>query len=365
VGELHSLPLQLAYELGAPGLLLALALAGLFAVRRGREIRRRAADPDLLRAALCGLAGAAVALLGTASLTTVAALPLALAMVAGAALASGPEGEGSDGRLTSRVYAVGAALALAPLLAAQGLYDRALAADLAGDREAARERLEMALRLDPAFPLYRLRLALLQGTGPRERAAAAELARQAAEDGQGLAPLWTIAGILGESADRPWAPAALQTACSLDPLSPFPPWFGLLAAPAGPGAARRGAHALLAEPRLAAAPFWERHPGLLASSLDEARAWPGIDPAWMRTLREAIPAPGGWTGERRWLALELDTDPGSSVSLFAFRRRPWPAQWPVVPLAGAALEKLLPVGPTTSRPGLPETAFLPSVCTAP
>jgi hypothetical protein len=362
VGELHSLPLQLAYELGAPGLLLVLALVGQFAVRRWSELRRTA-DPGLLRAALCGLAGAAVAFLGTASLS-VQALPLALAVAAGAALAGRPEEEPGESRTPVRIYAGLAAIALAPFLAAQGFYDRALVAELEGSREVARGRLERAARLDPAFPLYRLRLALLQETGRRERSAAAELARQAAEDGQGLASLWTVAGILGQSADRSWAPAALQTACSFDPLSPFPPWFLLLADPAGPAAARRGAHALLAEPRLAAAPFWDRHPGLFARALDEVRGWPGIDPVWTRSFFDAVPSSGGRTGERRWLAIELDVTPDASISLFAFRRRPWPAEWPVIPLAGNALEKLEKVGPATFGPGVRETAFPPSVCTA-
>ncbi|HYU32562.1 MAG TPA: O-antigen ligase family protein, partial [Thermoanaerobaculia bacterium] len=237
VSELHSLPLQMAYELGAPGFLLALATAGLFAVRRLRE-RSRAVDPGLLRAALCGLAGATVAFLGTASLA-VTALPLAVALVVGAALAGGGR---SDGSVRSvRWYAALAAVALAPFLMAQALYDRALAADQAGLRPLARQRLERAIALDPSFPLYRLRLALLQET--TERSGAAEIALHAAEDGQGLAALWTVAGVLGQAARRPWAPAALETACSLDPLSPFPPWFAMLADPAGPRAARRGAHA--------------------------------------------------------------------------------------------------------------------------
>jgi O-antigen ligase len=364
VGELHSLPLQLAYELGAPGLLLALATAGLFAARRWRE-HCAAADPGLLRAGLCGCAGAAVAFLGTASLA-VTALPLALAVATGAALAGGGGGGrsvGSDRSVRSAAACAAlAALALVPLLGAQALYDRALAADQAGDRTIARRRLEQAVRLDPAFPLYRLRLALIQGTGKVERSAAAELARRAAEDGQGLAAFWTVAGILGQAAQRPWAPAALQTACSLDSLSPFPPWFGMLTDPAGPRAARRGAHALLAEPRLAAALFWERHPGLLAETLGEVQAWPGIDPVWTRALLDAVPGPAESRGERQWLELTLDTDPSSSVSLFAFRRRPWPAQWPVVPLAGGPLEKLRLVGPVTSQPDTPMTAFAPSIC---
>ncbi len=368
VGELHSLPLQLAYELGAPGFLLALATAGWFAVRRLGE-RRAAADPALLRAALCGLAGSAVAFLGTASLA-VTALPLAVAVAAGAALAAGGPAAGSVGSVRSdrsvrSAAAVGAvaAVALSPLLVAQALYDGALAADQAGSREAARRRLERAAGLDPAFPLYRLRLALLE-TGGAEQGAAAELALRAAEDGHGLAALWTAAGILGQTARRPWAPAALQTACSLDPLSLFPPWFGMLADPAGPRAARQGAHALLAEPRLAAALFWERHPELLARSLDEVRVWPGIDPAWTRALLAAVPPPDGWTGERQWLALTLDVDPGASVSVFAFRRRPWPAQWPVVALAGDPLETLRRIGPATSMPDTPAAAFAPSICAA-
>jgi len=363
VGELHSLPLQLAYELGAPGFLLALATAGWFAVRRLGE-RRAAADRGLLRAALCGLAGGAVAFLGTASLA-VTALPLAVAAAAGAALAGGGDPARSDGSVRSvgsvRSYAAVAAVALSPFLIAQALYDRALVADQAGERALARRRLEQAVGLDPAFPLYRLRLAFLE-TGGAERSAAAELALRAAEDGDGLAALWTTAGILGQTARRPWAPAALQTACSLDPLSPFPPWFGMLADPAGPRAARQGAHALLAEPRLAAALFWQRHPELLARALDEVRAWPGIDAAWTRTLLAEVPPPGGWTGERQWLTLTLDVDPSASVSVFAFRRRPWPAEWPVVPLAAGALEKLRRIGPATSMPGAPETSFAPSIC---
>jgi O-antigen ligase len=363
VGELHSLPLQLAYELGAPGLLLALATAGLFVVRRWGE-RRGAVDPGLLRAALCGLAGGAVAFLGTASVA-VAALPLAVAVAAGAALAGGGEGR-SDGSVRSVrwLYPALATIALTPFLGAQALYDRALTADQGGERDVARQRLELAVRLDPGFPLYRLRLALLQGTGAAERSAAAELARRSAEEGQGLAAFWTVAGILGQASQRPWAPAALQTACSLDPLSPFPPWFGMLADPASPRAAHQGAHALLAEPRLAAALAWRRHPDLLAGALGKVQAWPGIDAVWTQALLAAVPAPAEPAGERRWLELSLDADPSASVSLFAFRRRPWPAQWPVIPLTGGPLEKLRRVGPATSRPGTPASAFAPSICTS-
>jgi hypothetical protein len=367
VGELHSLPVQIAYELGSCGLLLALGLAGLFAARRLGEMRTVSdlggvGDVGLVRAALGGLAGGAVALLGTAALP-VLALPLSLAIVAGAALAGrGWETLEAGSLAVARGYVAVAALALAPLLAAHALYERALAAEVAGRRVVARERLAEAVRLDPAFPLYRMRLALLQETGEPARRAAAEMARRAAEDGHGILVLWTVAGILGQVADRPWAPAALQAACSLDPLSPLPPWFGMLADPAAAAAPRRGAHAVLADPRLAAAVLWAEHPTLLPRVLGEVERWPGIDPVWRRTLLETVPSPLGAAGGREWLALSIDVDPRESVSLFTFHRRPWPAQWPVVALGSLALDHLRSA-PATSLPDTPEAAFDPSVCT--
>ena len=72
VGELHSLPLHLAYELGAVGLIVALALGAAFLARRISEMGQ---DP-LRFAGLVGLCGAAVASLGSAALA-VTALPVA------------------------------------------------------------------------------------------------------------------------------------------------------------------------------------------------------------------------------------------------------------------------------------------------
>ncbi len=355
VGELHSLPLQLAYELGLAGLLPALGAVGLFLRRRFRE-RREAADPALLAAGLLGLAGAAIAALGTAALH-VLALPVAAAVAAGACLAARSGDAAGESAVPVRVYALAAVLALAPLLAAQRSYDRAVAADLSGDRDQARQALAQAVRLDPAFPLYRMRLALLRGTE------AAELARRAAEDGHAVAAAWTVAGILGEAEGRPWAPAALQTACSLDPLAPFPPFYRMLADPAAPEAARHGAHALLAEPRLAAAVFWKRHPDLFTRALEEVRTWPGVDPGWKEALLASAPAPGmpGDEGERARLALEIDAERSTSLSLFLFHRRPWPAQWPLVAVARGALERLdLPAA--TALATTAPSAFTAFVC---
>jgi O-antigen ligase len=354
VGELHSLPLQIAYELGLPGLLLSAGLAALFAGRRIAELRH-AADPALLAAALLGLAGASVAALGTAALN-VAALPWAAAVAAGAALAGVERADEAPEAWPVRAYAVTAALALAPWTIAQFWYDGALAQELAGRRDRAVADLGRAVRLDPGFPLYRMRLALLSR--------APDQALRAARDGRGVAVLWTVAGILGQAERRPWAGAALSAACSCDPLDPFPPFFRLQIDPEAVGAGERGAHALLAEPRLAAALFWAGRSRLLAESLEEVRTWEGVDAGWKQALMSAASAASARPGpddEREWLALTFDTDPAESISVLLFRRRPWPTQWGVVPLRRGLLAGLdLP--PATTLETSAATAFLPSIC---
>jgi O-antigen ligase len=363
VGELHSLPLQIAYELGAIGLLLALALAGAFAARRLREMRH-AADPGLLTASLLGLAGAGVACLGTAALG-VQALPWAVAIAVGGALAALPPspgggeglpektegGQGGEG--PGRAFALAAALALAPWVFAESLYDRALAADGAGRRPEAVAELERAIRIDPGFPLYRMRLALLRQDP--------DLALRAAQDGHGVAALWTVAGILGQAAHRPWARTALISACELGPLDPLPPFFRLQADPGAMSAARSGAHALLAEPRLAAAEVWDGRQALLERSLEEVRRWDGVDPGWKEALLVSVPPSPSPGAERAWIALTLDTDPRESISVLLFRRRPWPTQWQVIPVRRAALERLrLP--PATALTTTASSAFAAEVC---
>ena len=77
VGELHSLPLHVAYEMGAVGLVAVLVLGAAFFVRRISEMGE---DP-LRFAGLVGLCGAAVASLGSAALS-VTALPVAVALLA-------------------------------------------------------------------------------------------------------------------------------------------------------------------------------------------------------------------------------------------------------------------------------------------
>ena len=327
VGDLHSLPLQIAYELGLPGLLLAMAVAAVFVGRRLREVR--GSEPVL--AGLLGLAGGAVASLASGAIA-VTALPLAAAVAAGAALSTAEEDQGSD--LPARLCALLAVFALAPSELARWHYDRARAADIAGRRGAARAEIARAVALDPSFPLYRMRLALLGGGDP------AALALRAAEDGAAVPALWTVAGILGFTAREPWASAALERACSLAPLDPLPPFYLSLSEPQGAAAPVHGAHALLADPRLAAATVWGRRP--LEQALEEVRRWPGVDPGWKDALIAAARASEPRSGfVTRKIGLEMDTDEtlaGQSLSLAVFRRRPWPLEWRLVTVR----EDLLP-----------------------
>jgi hypothetical protein len=212
-------------------------------------------------------------------------------------------------------------MALAPLELARWHYDRARTAR---DGEA---DLKAAMRLDPRFPLYPMRLALLRSRKPEERRPAAALARRAAGLGGATPSLWLVAGVLGYSAKEPWAAPALEKACALDPLDPFPPFYAMLAGRAESGAPAEGAQSLLNEPRLAAALFWERHPDLLAGALAAVRGWPGVDGGWKQALLAAVPPAGGPLST---LVLRIDTVESESLSLTAFRRRPWPFQWGLV-----------------------------------
>jgi hypothetical protein len=372
VGELHTLPVHLAYETGALGLLCLLATAGAFLGRRWAE-RRAAVDPGLLAAGCLGFAGAGIAWLGTAAVA-VSALPLALAAAAGAALAGGAAATGAlhraAGATTARtgarqlpawlngpacVYALAAAAALLAPQMARWHYDRAVAAGQSGRRPAALSELAAAVRLDPAFPLYRLRLALLQDGGAGESGAAA-LAWRAARDGQGVGLAWLAAGILGRAEGEVWAPAALEQACALDPLSPFPPFYLMASAPDAAAAPRLGARALLAEPRLMAATFWEGREPLFHRVMEEVRRWPGVDAGWKLALLAAAPSPSsrGGTVARQ----ELIVDGGGftqATSLHLFRRLPWLARWPLLRLRASIVDRL----------GLPPATSLRSTDGAP
>jgi hypothetical protein len=137
--------------------------------------------------------------------------------------------------------------------------------------------------------------------------------------------------------------------------------------PGGPDAAVSGAHALLAEPRLAAAIFWQRHPALLGRALKAVEAWPGVDAGWKQALIAAA-APAAATAPSvaspepvEWLPLAFDTVQAETISLPVFRRRPWPARWPLLQVRSAALARLnLP--PAAAAPATSALAFAAVPC---
>ncbi|HSS52357.1 MAG TPA: O-antigen ligase family protein, partial [Thermoanaerobaculia bacterium] len=365
VGELHSLPVQLAYELGLTGLLLSFALPVLFFLRRMGE-RQEGRDPALLGAGLLGLAGGAVAALGSGALA-VTALPVAAVVAAGAALAGSGRGRARpESPWPVRVYAVLVLLLLLPLERAHWHYDRAVAADVANDSPRAEAELVEAMRLDPDFPLYPTRLAVLLNRRRANTLAPAELALRGAGKGRAVPSLWMIAGILGYNAHRPWAGEALEKACRLDPFNPIPPFYQMLNKPGGPEAAAYGAHALLAEPRLAAAVVWERRPELLRDALKAAETWPGVDAGWRQALIAAVAAAraspsGGDTKPGDSLKLDFDTAEAETISLPVFRRRKWPARWGLIQVRSEVLAHLnLP--PAAAAPGTSTLAFAAVPC---
>jgi hypothetical protein len=337
IGDLHSLPLHLLYELGVVGLGLSGVLVIWFLVRRIEE-RAAAADERLLRASLVALLGGAVFTLGNAPLA-VSALPAAAALVAGAALASGATASvdhrpGKLAAVTVTAYVLLATLFLIPLDRAHLHYQRATTAS--DDTSALRE-VTRAREIDPTFPLYRVRSALLQAPLQGPSIEIAREARLAAEQAPGVAPFWLAAGTLGWKADEPWAPEALERAWRIDRLSGLVAFHLMRARAHRPEAIALGTHALLTEPRLAAAVYWEEQPELWESVIEEIHTrTPKIGPSLAPLVRER-PTPPESDESVVLLALTLDEVPAVSFSLYAFRRSPWPATLARVPLRSSRL----------------------------
>jgi hypothetical protein len=322
VGDLHSLPAQLLYEVGPSGLLLTLAVFAVFVRRRLAEIPT-ADDSELLRASLVSLLGGAIFALGNSQLT-VLALPTAALVIAGAAIGSSArpkDFESHRGLSVVALYVAIAAFCLLPLDRAHFHYQRARQQ---GAGQEVLENLNRASALDPRFPLYRARQAW-QMTRLGDGRAAAGGARQAARDALGLAPLWLAAGSLASDSRLPWARGALLEAVRLDPLSPLASFQIMRSQPTHPAAAKWGARALRAEPRLAAARFWHDHADLRSRVLERLAA---ADGASARRILEAGTATGvssAGDGESAALALTMDTEGAVSLSIYAFRRSAWPA----------------------------------------
>jgi O-antigen ligase len=351
VGDLHSLPLQVLYELGLVGLLLSSGLFVWFVVRRSGE-RIIAADGQLLQASLVALVGGVVFFLGNAPLA-VTALPAAAALVAGAALASGRESKAPNLTAVGKnlylspnppraravllvAYVLPVALFLIPLDRAQFHYQ---CATTAADDTTALHQVTRAQEIDPAFPLYRARAALLQERLQGPTAEIARQARLAAEQAPGVGPLWLAAGTLGRRADESWAAEALERAWQLDRLSGLVAFHLMRAKTGRPQAVALGAHALLTEPRLAAAVYWEEHQELWDAVIEEIHARTAkIGPKLEPLVRER-PVPPESGEPVVLLALTLDEVPAVSFSLYAFRRSPWPTALAGVPLRSSRLAR--------------------------
>lgn len=317
VADPHSLPARLLYENGLLVVVLALAL-GCAVVRERR--RAETADAALAGASALGLLGFAVASLAGSSFAA-PALPLAAMMLIGALQASEPPRAPARRRPLWLAPAALLALVLAPLDYAHLTYDRARAAPL--DPTGA-ELLERAVALDPGFPLYRARLALAR-RDLGEPGAAAE-ALEAAEAARGIAPFYLLAGVAGGEPGPGPAVSALIRACELDPLGGLAPFHLATRAGDDPRAPAWAARFLLAEPYLAAAEELEGQSTLLAAALAELSRLEALDPAWTARLARVLARGPSSPGPARRLALEMDAEGATSLSLHAFRRSPWPAR---------------------------------------
>ena len=306
IGDLHSLPVQVAYEVGVPTLLISALLVACFFAVRLSELR---SEPNQSgKAAMLGLIGAALFSLGAAPVS-IPALPVAAAVVAGGALPARRPGRFRWRPFPTAIvalYMIGAAALLFPTAIAHRHYDIARGS---GDVGKAIRSLESAIALDPRFPLYQARAAWL-AAGQKISQSAALQALRAAELARGLAPLWLEAGYLGHRSDQAWAPRALETAARLDPLSTLVAFHRMASRPSDPAAIDWGTQILTAEPGFAKARFWRNHPELVESIARKS----GIRPDTWRIDDTSQIAP---------LAMVLDKDPSLSFSLYAFRRSPW------------------------------------------
>ena len=339
VGEAHSLPVQLPFELGITGAALALAVVARFGWSRWRE-RGAARDRTLLECGLLGLAGGAIAAGGDAWLT-VPALPVALAIAAGAALAGGSPAsasaprQGVVARWAALALLVAGAVALVRPALAHRHWERARAAP---NRRAAAVELAAAARLDPAFPLYAARWSWIAEAPAAERSRAAlDAARRAGA----VAPLWLRAGSIAyEAGDVAAARDAFHRALALDPLSGAAPFLEFVAS-AGTDF-DCGARALLAEPRLAAAIYWRAYPFAREVAVERVETWPGVNAGWRGEFAEQARGaePELDRSDEVDLAIEIDAQPALAAALHLFRRSPLPGDVARVRLDRAAVRRM-------------------------
>ncbi len=336
VTDAHSLLAQAPYELGIAASVLLLLLAARYGrVRLGELGDPRVRDPELLATALLGLTGAGVCLVfGVFAVVTAVPAVLILNLgLAAAARAASADGDPLDSlppwwrRGLQITFAVWLVVALGwtwQRTSSARSYELAVAGG-------GTDLLRMAAASDPSFPLYQARL---------DPWAAAEAA-------DGLAPLWLLAGV-DQTVDIERRRLALERACDLDPLSGLAPFelMGLEreagAAATDPRVAARAARAILAEPLLLAAATFEGDPDLRAEVHRRIQSWPGLPPGWLAAFEELWFgldwSNGGEGPPLDVLSVDADGRPAVSLSLFAFRRPPWPLSIAAVPLRSHRLE---------------------------
>jgi hypothetical protein len=189
---------------------------------------------------------------------------------------------------------------------------------LAGDADRQRSELAAAHRLDASFPLYAMRLApLVPGH------AGALLAREAAGNALAISALWLACGDREAEEGSPWAREAMLRATRLDPLGALGPFHAATLAPEAADATDLAAQSFLAEPRLLAARFWVAHAPLRAAAVARVQGMGDVDAGWREALVKAAATPPSARATPAWIGLEMDGEPALSLSLHAFRRRPW------------------------------------------
>ncbi len=340
LSDLHSVALQVPYELGVPATALLLACAGLWLRRRVTDLPRAA---PAVATAVAGTLGWA-ATLAVSGVFGVEALWLAGAVLVGAARwqewheecreqgrepADRREGYAEvppfpvsfRGTMAVRLLCMSLVMAHLPLLDAMRHHA------LARCSEARRvDALAAAAALDP-LPLYEAQYvrAAIDSDGSLDVAEAERSLTEAATSARGVAALWLAAGV-GSHAETSAVPA-LERACALEPLGAMAPFFRYVAEPEHPDAARFAARAVLLEPRLLASVALA--PGPLSEIGREIEEWPALPPGWREEMTAtveriaALPLPQG-DAETVDLALSVDSDPATSMSLFVFGRQPLP-----------------------------------------
>ena len=325
VGDFHSLPAQLAFEVGLSGLALGSGLWLLFIARRWSLSDEGRTRPEQL-APLLGLAGGTLYVMGNAPVA-VLALPAAAIVTLGASLATQSKATPSPLRhraLFTLLYLLPVGALLLPKVLAQVHYDRAATATTP---TRALDEIGWAMDLDPRFPLYGARKSWLRGSLQGVDAESARLALQAAEEAQGIAPFWLTAGFMGMETSANWTADALMRARDLDSLSPLPPFLMALNRPQHPEAPQWLAQALRLEPRLSQTTQFLDRADLRPRTVEALRA-NGGDEGLTASLESASPdgVPAGALG---W---SMDQNPALAFSLYAFRRRPWPTTLIRLPL---------------------------------